>query len=203
MIDNWFPTTVYYTDNNLIDSLDSIKLECLEILKNVDRDSHPFGESSLKTTFWHPTYGHIYKLNNFKSMANEIINQALSFLNVTGFPGIHPDNLEFLNMWVNLVEKHDYHAQHIHSTTGRAYLSGVFYVDAPAGATLNFGSPYRDAYFTVKPYIDNTFNHLLMKYECVPGRMVMFRSNVYHGYDSHGQDKPKISIPFNLAIKSD
>jgi uncharacterized protein (TIGR02466 family) len=203
MIDNWFPTTVYYSDNNQIDLLDTYKTNCLEILNNIEGESHPFGEASLKTTFWHHTYGHIYKLDEFKTLANEIIDQATLFLNVTGFPGIHPKNIEFLNMWINLIEKHDYHAQHVHSTMGRAYLSGVYYVDAPHGATLNFGSPYRDSYSPVKPYVDNDYNFLLMKYDCIPGRIVMFRSNVYHGYDSHRQEKNKISIPFNLAINKE
>jgi hypothetical protein len=53
MIDNWFPTTVYYSDNNQIDLLDTYKTNCLEILNNIEGESHPFGEASLKTTFWH------------------------------------------------------------------------------------------------------------------------------------------------------
>lgn len=203
MIDNLFPTTIYYSDNNLVESLDSCKDDCLELLSNIEHEPHPFGEASLKTTFWSSTYGHLYKVDKFKELANEIIHHAVLFLNVTGFPGIHPKNIEFLNMWINLIEKNDYHAQHVHSTMGRAYLSGVYYVDAPQGATLNFGSPYRDSYSPVKPYVDNDYNYLLMKYDCIPGRIVMFKSNVYHGYDCHGQEKNKISIPFNLAINKE
>lgn len=202
MIDNWFPTTVWCTDNNLSDKLDFYRSECLSILNSIEKDQHPFGESSLKTSFWHPVYGHIYKLDSFKDLSNEIINQATGFLNALGFPGIDPDQIEIINMWVNLVEKYDYHAQHIHSTIGRAYLSGVFYVDAPNNSTLDFGSPYRDSYSPVKPPLDNDLNYSLVKYDCFPGRLIMFKSNVYHGYDKHDQDKSKISIPFNIAINS-
>ena len=202
MIDNWFPTTVWYTDNNLTNELDFYKSASLQILDGIADDAHPFGESSLKTTFWHPVYGHIHKLDAFSQLANEILNQSVGFLNALGFPGIHDDQIEFINMWINLIDKHDYHAQHIHSTIGRAFLSGVFYVDAPRGSTLNFGSPYRDSYSPVKPPLDNDLNYSLIKYDCFPGRLVMFKSNVYHGYDSHGQDKNKISIPFNLAVNS-
>lgn len=201
MIDNWFPTTVWYTDNNLVDNLEFYKTESLRILDEVGREPHPFGESSLKTSFWHSDYGHIYKLTAFSLLSNEILNQAVGFLNALGFPGINYDQLAFTNMWINLVEKYDYHAQHIHSTIGSAYLSGVFYVDAPSGATLNFGSPYRDSYSPVKPFLDNDLNYSLIKYDCLPGRLVMFKSNVYHGYDHHNQDKSKISIPFNLSVK--
>jgi uncharacterized protein (TIGR02466 family) len=200
MIDNLFPTTVYYTDNNCIDQLDSYKLNCLKILEEVKHEKHPFGESSLKTTFWHPTYGHLYKLTEFQNLKNEIINQAVGFLNFLGFPGISPSNVEFINMWINLIEKHDYHAQHIHSTIGRSYLSGVFYINAPVGSTLEFGSPYRDSYSPVKPPVDNYSNYSLIKYDCIPGRLIMFKSNVYHGYSNHDSDEIKISVPFNLAI---
>lgn len=200
MIDNLFPTTVYYTDNNCIDQLSFYKLNCLKILEEVKQEKHPFGESSLKTTFWHPTFGHLYKLTEFQNLKNEIINQAVGFLNFLGFPGIAPSNVEFVNMWANLIEKYDYHAQHIHSTIGRAYLSGVFYIDAPVGSTLEFGSPYRDSYSPVKPLVDNYSNYSLMKYDCIPGRLIMFKSNVYHGYNNHDSDEIKISVPFNLAI---
>jgi len=201
MIDLHFPTSVYYSDNNLSNDLPSYKLECMEILETISREPHPFGESSLKTTFWHPTYGHIDKLDRFQNLSNEIIDQSISFLNFLGFYGISHSDIEFLNMWINLIEKHDYHAQHIHSTTGRALISGVFYVDAPANAALEFGSPYRDTYSPVKPPDDNYSNYSLVKYDCLPGRLVMFKSNVYHGYNSHhNATKNKISIPFNLGV---
>jgi uncharacterized protein (TIGR02466 family) len=200
MIDNLFPTTVYYSDNNCVDDLTNYKIDCLKILEKVKYEKHPFGESSLKTTFWHPEFGHLYNLSEFQKLSKDIINQAVGFLNFLGFPGILPSDIEFLNMWTNLVEKHDYHAQHIHSTIGRSYLSGVFYIDAPRGATLEFGSPYRDAYSPVKPSVDNYSNYIMMQYDCIPGRLIMFKSNVYHGYNSHDMDESKISIPFNLAI---
>lgn len=200
MIDNWFPTSVWYTDNNQLEKLEDYKDQCLKILEEVGREPHPFGESSLKTTFWHPLYGHIYKLDVFKPLIKEICHQAVGFLNALGFPGIIVDQIEPLNMWINLIEKHDYHALHVHNSMGRAYLSGVFYVESPTNATLNFGSPYRDSFETRKPIMDNDLNYKLVKYDCTPGRIIMFKSGVYHGYDKHEQDKNKISIPFNLAI---
>jgi len=203
MIDNLFPTTVYYSDNNLLDSLDGYKSQCMKIINELEKVPHPFGESSLNTSFWHPTYGHIYNLESFRNLSDQIIDQAVGFLNFLGFPGILPSNINFLNMWVNVIGKHDYHAQHIHSTIGKAFLSGVFYVDAPANSSLEFGSPYRDAYSPLKPPVDNYSNYSMMKYDCIPGRLIMFKSNVYHGYNSHNQDVNKISIPFNLAISLD
>ncbi len=203
MIDNWFPTTIWYTDNNLVDDLDELKSRCFQIIAEISQDKHPFSESSLKTSFWHLKYGHIHLLPEFENLTSVILNQAVSFLNILGFPGIIEQELKFTNMWINLIEKNDYHAQHIHNSIGNSLISGVFYVDAPNNATLDFTSPYVDSYSPVKPIIDNDLNYSVVKYSCLPGRIVMFRSNVYHGYDSHGQEKNKISIPFNLAVKAD
>ncbi len=172
-----------------------------KIFKEIKKDPHPFGESSLDTSFWHRTYGHLYKDERFADLITTIRKQAVLFCEVLGYPSLKEHQLRFTNMWINLIGPYDYHAQHIHSTIGQAAISGVFYVDAPPGAKLSFGSPYRDSYEPVKPWVNNPSNFSKISYDCVPGRLVMFKSNVYHGYDSHKQSKNKISIPFNLSIE--
>ncbi len=172
-----------------------------KIFKEIKKDPHPFGESSLDTSFWHGTYGHLYKDERFADLITTIRKQAVLFCEVLGYPSLKENQLRFTNMWINLIGPYGYHAQHIHSTIGQAAISGVFYVDAPPGAKLSFGSPYRDSYEPVKPWVNNPSNFSKISYDCVPGRLVMFKSNVYHGYDSHKQSKNKISIPFNLSIE--
>ncbi len=201
-IDSHFPTMVYYSDLNCMDKLPIYEYLTFEIFKEIEKDPHPFGESSLQTSFWHNSYGHLYKDVRFLDLCSTVIKQAVVFSEVLGYTGIKENQLAFTNMWLNLIGPYDYHAQHIHSTIGRAAISGVFYVDAPPGAKICFGSPYRDAYEPVKPWQHNPTNYSKVSYDCVPGRIVMFKSNVYHGYDSHKQSKNKISIPFNLSIDS-
>ncbi len=200
-IDSWFPTLVYYSDLNCMDKLDQYENISNDIFKQVKTDHHPFGESSLDTSFWHNEYGHLYNDPRFQDLCATIRKQAITFCEVLGYSPLTEKQLAFTNMWINLIGPYDYHAQHIHSTIGRAAISGVFYVDAPVGAKICFGSPYRDAYEPVKPWNNNPTNYSKISYDCVPGRLVMFKSNVYHGYDSHRQEKHKISIPFNLAIE--
>lgn len=200
-IDTWFPTVVSYSDLNCMEDISQFESITGEIFKEIEHDPHPFGESKLTTTFWHEKYGHLYKDDRFVTLCTAIKKQAILLGNALGYTSLTEEKLTFLNMWANLVGPHDYHAQHIHSSIGRAAFSGVYYVDAPAGAKLSFGSPYRDAYEPVKAWVDTPLNFSKVSYDCIPGRIIIFKSNVYHGYDSHGKEKNKISIPFNLTIE--
>lgn len=200
-IDYHFPTLVYYSDLNCMDKISDFEFIARDIINKIEADPHPFGESNLTTSFWHDIYGHLYNDDRFSQLCKTISEQALIFSEVLGYSNLIEKQLKFTNMWVNLIGPYDYHAQHIHSTIGKAAISGVFYVDAPAGAKICFGSPYRDSYEPVKPWINNPTNYSKVSYDCVPGRLVMFKSNVYHGYDSHRQLYDKISIPFNLSIE--
>ena len=60
-IDSHFPTMVYYSDLNCMDKLPIYEYLTFEIFKEIEKDPHPFGESSLQTSFWHANYGHLYK----------------------------------------------------------------------------------------------------------------------------------------------
>ncbi len=45
-IDSWFPTLVYYSDLNCMDKLADYEQIALEMLKDIEKDPHPFGERS-------------------------------------------------------------------------------------------------------------------------------------------------------------
>jgi uncharacterized protein (TIGR02466 family) len=199
-IDNWFPTTVAYSDLNCIENIAEYQQIAEKIITEVEHDPHPFGESKLGTTFWHPIHGHLDKDDRFEKITNHIKKQSLEFLKVLGYGELPIEKLKFLNMWINFIGPNDYHALHIHNSIGQALISGVYYIDAPQSAQLSFGSPYRDTHIPVKPMFDTYENYSKVSYDCVPGRIVMFRSNTYHGYDAHGSDHLKLSMPFNIAI---
>jgi len=201
MIDTWFPTSIYYSDDNLVDELISYKDTCHDIMLKTYHDPHPFGESRLDTTFWHEEYGHLYKNTQFNSIKEMILSHAVCFAESLGYGLLDKKDFLFTNLWINFISENDYHALHTHNTIGRAALSGVFYIDAPEGSFLEIGSPYRDYYEPVKAPQANLLNLDLVKYDCKPGRLIMFKSSVFHGYNAHKKNYLKISIPFNLAIE--
>lgn len=200
MIDLWFPTCVYYSDDNGTHLLQFYKSLLDEIFLEVSADKHPFGESKLSTSFWHERHGHLYKDERFIPILEIIEFQARIFLFELGYGQLDKGDIKFLNFWANYIDKNDYHALHVHNSSGSSLISGIFYLDAPKEAQLQIASPYRDTYIPLKPRVEKGLNSLVAKYDCKPGRIIMFPSNVYHGYDSHGSDKIKISMPFNLTI---
>lgn len=199
--DNWFPTTVFYSDANCMENIAEYQIIANSIMSELQFEKHPFGESKLSTSFWHSVHGHLYRDIRFKKITEEIITQSLDCFEILGYGKVKREQVKFLNQWLNFIGPNDYHALHVHNTIGRALLSGVYYIDAPKNSQINFASPYRDTYIPVKPYFDTYENFSKVTYDCVPGRIIMFKSSVYHGYDAHESDYIKISMPFNLALE--
>jgi hypothetical protein len=87
--------------------------------------------------------------------------------------------------WCTVADQGAYHAIHNHSPQ---ILSGVYYVDAPPGLTLDF--------FNDKPLI-KTCN----QYYCEPietKKLIMFEGWVPHGFAPVPSVEPKIAIAFNF-----
>jgi len=103
-------------------------------------------------------------------------------------------------IYSNLIKKYDYHGMHTHSSRGSALISGVFYVDAPENAFLKFENPYINFSIPEDAENQNIFNFDSFRYQCIPGRLILFKSYTKHGYDSHLNEKDKISIAFNYGI---
>jgi hypothetical protein len=45
----------------------------------------------------------------------------------------------------------------------------------------------------------NIYNFDHYNYQCIPGRLILFKSYTKHGYDSHLNEKDKIGIAFNYG----
>ena len=82
-------------------------------------------------------------------------------------------------------------------------ISGVFYVAAPETAFLKFKNLYSDLYTPEYPEHTNELNFYEYKYNCIPGRMILFRSHTLHGYVNHLSDIDKISIAFNFGHRNE
>jgi hypothetical protein len=198
-IEQWFPTTIAYTDNNLPDELPAYLQYCEDLTKIIP-NGKPFISSQLTTTFNFkmPQYNiNIANDVRFKKLFDIITEQGNMFAKVLGYNY----ELEVKNSWVNKIGPHDYHGFHSHVSSGNALIVGCFYVDAPVGAKINFKSPYSEDYTPIDPSWDSPYNSKIVSYDCVPGRLMFFKSNILHGYDAHNSDKMKFSIPFDMSVK--
>jgi hypothetical protein len=129
----------------------------------------------------------------------EIYNNCVYFSKQLGFSDKQLSNFDIQNIWANLIKKHDYHTFHTHADCGNALISGVFYTAAPENAVLSFKNLYSNLYTPQYPDNPNDLSFYEYKYNCIPGRMILFRSHTLHGYSAHLNDKDKISIAFNFG----
>lgn len=189
MITTLFPTSVYSIDNFLIDKIEGFK-SCVERILDLHPKNPGKFQAQIATTFW---YNHQlqYELELAK-LSQSIIPRASEFASSLGYN--RADNLRIINMWANRVEKYDYHQQHNHHG---ALISGVYYLQAPDTANLVFTAPDYD--YDIITDTETEYNQHLVKFQCVPGRLIMFKGTVRHGYDWHGSDTSKISIAFNIG----
>lgn len=200
-IEKWFPTVIAYTDQNLIEELPELRRHCDEITSNIPR-TRPFIGSQLVSTFNQsmPQYNYdISKDIRFKKVMDLALQQGSMFAEALGYKY----ELEITHSWVNRIGPHDYHDFHTHISSGNTLIVGCYYVSAPIGAKINIKSPYAEDYSPVDPSADTPYNSKIVQYNCVPGRMIFFKSNILHGYDAHNNlNEIKFSIPFNLSVKS-
>lgn len=198
-IDRWFPTIVCCIDDNLTELLPSYQEYCEEITNDIPV-GRPFTGSQLVSTFNQEMPQYDRPIENdirFEELFNLILEKGTMFAEFLGYKY----NLKISHAWINKIQAHDYHELHNHALGGDALISGVFYVSAPDSAVIRFKDAV-DSYCPAPPTAHTPYNNKHARYPCLPGRLLLFRSDVLHGYDSHNSEKIKYSIAFDLAVHS-
>ena len=104
------------------------------------------------------------------------------------------------NSWVTIKEKDQYHHLHNHQN---CIFSGIFYLQTPPDALLNFeGDPgFRDSFKFDYDYIDyNIFNAHSWKVSVPASTVVIFPSSLYHDVAPNLTTTPRICIAFNAFV---
>lgn len=110
------------------------------------------------------------------------------------------DDCYITDCWANLNRTGHAHTMHTHPNN---YLSGVYYVRAPArSGRIVFGDP-RPAACTITPTLaENTsFNSNEMHFEPRDGKLVIFNSWLPHFVEVNRSEEERISIAFNVMLK--
>jgi uncharacterized protein (TIGR02466 family) len=194
-----FPTCIFFKENILLNELNLYKKEILDYFEK-NKIKKTFEDSSLTNNSYFID-NNIFENNIFKNLINEIYSNCVYFCKQLGFSDKQISKYTIINIWANLINEFDYHSFHTHANAGSALISGVFYVEAPTNATLSFKNLYDNYYTPEYPDLTNELNTNQIRYSCIPGTMLLFRSNVLHGYSQHLSKTNKISIAFNFGLK--
>ena len=99
--------------------------------------------------------------------------------------------------WFNIYNKYDYQEFHTHSNYS---LSTIYFLKSPKnGAKTYFNTdPIVDSN---RPKLDSKFlpTSTLIYYDPIPGRLLIFRSNILHCVQRHESKEIRISLAYNFS----
>lgn len=152
------------------------------------------GWQSRHDLFSRPEPGH----RRLARIAFEAMNKAVVAT------AIGPGKVPFdtvLNGWINVNPPGGYNTPHTHQ---RAYLSGVYYIDVPEGASpkggaIEFLSPHPVRPFETMIESDLCRDKLVINPE--PGELIVFPSQISHWVHPNDSGRERVTAAFNAALR--
>jgi uncharacterized protein (TIGR02466 family) len=184
-----FPKYIYHRDDVCTNYLEKFKTRILQI----QSDSGYKSNLLLNVKSTHQTNVELYKDPVFAPLVDEIYKSVMHFGTAMGYSPELIFKLSILNMWANVSGKGDYNFPHNHPGS---LFSGAFYINATPENKIVFFDNYQSVDM---PTSVDAEENIHVTYDCVPGRLVMFRGDLPHGNPPQVGDGEKIIISFNMA----
>ena len=185
-IETWFPKTIYVRDGICTDLLSELEK------KSKEYDTKRTGSFNVNSS--HLTNRMLQKEEHFSDLSNAILENVKIYLGYLGYCDDYIAECFVGNMWCNTSDKGDYLFPHSHPG---CILAGAFYVKTNEENQIIFYDTISPAF--EPPKYDNPLNWSTTRYDCVPGRLIMFRSNMIHGTPCQMEEGEKIVISFNIV----
>ena len=181
-----FPKTLYQEDNLLLDMLPTYKEFCTNKLKELGVSQNQM----LNVPSTHKVFDQFFLFPELNQLVGHICVHAAQYAQQLGYTC----DLTIKNMWVNHSKKGSYIFPHVHP----GYLiSGAFYIDCTEKDNITFFDNPSDI-TGLRPQQYNELNYEYMQIPCVPGRLLLFKSNLLHGTYAQ-QSENKITVSFNIG----
>lgn len=186
-IETWFPKLIYLVDGVCLNVLSSIEA-------NIKKDSTKTKRTqTLNVDSTHLINRSLHTNKQYKLLVNEIENHSRIFLKNMGYSDEYISKCSISSMWYNISNKDDFLFPHTHPGS---ILAGAFYVKTIQENNIIF---YDDLTNLYEPPSEITnLSMTTCTYPCVPGRLLLFRSNFLHATPKQLEDGEKIVISFNI-----
>ena len=143
----------------------------------------------------HGIIDNLYDHPGLTDLVQKISTHSYDFMVSYGMTEDEIKQMRLRTMWANRSNKDDYLFPHIHTNS---ILSGVFYVKASTQDKLIF---FKDKWYPVyQPLIESRFSKRTLEIDCVPGRLVIFLSDLQHGTTRKVDDHEKLCFSFNITL---
>jgi len=184
-----FPKHIYKKDNVCVDLLGMFKERVYEL-----QSQYGFNTNSLlnvKST--HKTCVSFHEDPMFKSLVDQIYESVVEYGMHIGYGPETMLAMQIKNMWVNISDKGGYNFPHTHPGS---LFSGAFYIESVPENKIVFFENYINTEMPLNAELTSYDN---VQYDCVPGRLLIFKSDMPHGNPPQQTDGEKIIISFNIA----
>lgn len=192
MIDYWFPIGIYkaqYTNNEAIKSL----------IQNYIPQNVNISNNDIGWPYWRKMHlqNPINPLDINHSDILELANWIEHETNAFAKHFNSNDSYKISEAWLNAYHNGDFQEPHFHPGYD---FSAVYYVQIPENSSsLVFENPTLGYEMRpIKTSIETELNQTSVYYKPIEGQLLIFRSNLRHGVLPHQNEKPRISLAFNL-----
>ena len=185
-IDTWFPKSIYVVENFNIGNIRLYEKEIKKLKSNKKRNDYIQVDSSHQIDSLH-------KKEIFINLFNDIKKHILTFLKNLGYDDSTLLKMDFNESWYNISKPGDYLIKHIHPNS---IISGAYYLKSNKNDFITF---FDNDNMILSPINYNELSYEYCSYECTPGKLLLFKSNLNHSTNKQiGKEKIVISFNFNL-----
>lgn len=129
-------------------------------------------------------------------LVNGLLEATKIFANTLGY--IESAKRMFIkDMWAVIEEPGSVVQSHIHQNS---FISGAYYMKAPKGSMLMV-KDYNNLWKMPDKW--NEYNKFQHYYDCIPNRLIMWRSDVVHGTPPIPEGSDKMCVSFNIQFHPD
>jgi uncharacterized protein (TIGR02466 family) len=189
-IETWFPTSIYIANNLLSDKLPTYENRIKEILKDAAISRTTFLDVN---SSWGDEKTNLAHDSIFLDLNKAIKEHVYEFAIALGYDNKFISTLKLDQMWANISKENDSLYPHTHASS---VFSGAFYIKSYEGSKIYFHNKI-DSVMPIPKY-HNNLNLKNCTYDCLPGRLLLFKSDLLHSTprQTHGE---KIVISFNVT----
>jgi uncharacterized protein (TIGR02466 family) len=156
-----------------------------------------YKDTKLSVNSSHKTFSKLYTLPQFAEFSKEVLEACKDYGRILGYDELQVSKFRFNSMWFNQSDKGDFNFPHIHNG---CLMSGVFYIKTNPENTIVF----QDLTDTIaEPNDPNPLSWRSRWVKCVPGNILIFKSDVIHSNPRQENDGEKLIISFNVTMDLD
>ena len=190
-IETWYPKSVYIANDVRTDLLNPLSEE----IKSLSESEGTSKTASLYVKSSHTINRKLHLQGElFKDLSKDIMEHVARYASSLGYCDAFIDRCQLDDMWYNISGKGDFIFPHSHPG---AFFSGAYYVKAMPFNQIKFYGKL-DHYVEV-PQNPNRMSCSIATFDCIPGELLVFQSDLVHGVPMQEFEGEKIVVSFNVV----